>query len=280
MPSSNTISPHTGYRIDKEDKQYLLDTSMSMTEVNKAMKGFQRPDVVDPTSWSKIRNQGQEGSCQGHSIAAAGEGCYHVASHSDISFSPDAAYYLTQKFDGLLGADNGSTIAGGMKMAYTIGFCPEPKMPYSDRYNPQDLPKDINEICAPYKIKKHIVFQGPDYFAQAIDWIGNGFGFLSYGIDWGVTLNSQGIASWSPQNRGGHANAGMGYQGPLSADGYPELLRGKNSWGDWGPLHGWYFWTRAMFNKVMAHPNSVLIGISDMSDIRPRKISWAENPPC
>lgn len=167
-----------GWRSDIEDREWLVANSLAMQSLP-VVDAADRPKEVDPRSWSKMRSQGQEGSCQGHDIAACGEGCFHVASGDVISFSPDVAYYQTQKIDGLLGADNGSTISGGMKMATTVGFCPEEAMPYSDRYNPQDQPANVTELCAPYKVAKHCVFSGPDYFKQVVDWIGSGFGFVS-----------------------------------------------------------------------------------------------------
>lgn len=271
-----------GYRYDIEDRAWLETQSMSKYDyaVVAATGDIERPPVVDPRPWFNVRNQGQEGSCQGHSITAAGEHCFRVASNGEvIRFSPDVAYYETQRIDGLLGADNGSTIAGGMKMARNLGFCPEHHMPYSDRYNPGALPKNLAELCGPYKIKKFKIFEGPDYFAETVEWIGLGLGGVSYGIDWGVRLDSLGVASWSPSNGGGHANACLGYTGPVDADGLPQLLIAVNSWGDWGPLKGWYLWRRAEFNKVMAHKWSVIVGISDMDDVKPRKIDWAADYP-
>lgn len=268
-----------GYRYDKEDIGWLKDNSLSDALVKEASQGWSRPATVDPRSWSKIRNQGQEGSCQGHSITACGEQCYHVKTDKVISFSPDAAYYLTQKFDGLLGGDNGSTIAGGMKVATEIGFCLESDMPYTDRYNPQSLPSNIKELCAPYKTAKHKVFKGPDFFAETVDWIGNGFGGVSFGIPWTIKLDAKGVASWYAANAGGHAQAVLGYLGRIMSNGLPEYLLVKNSWGDWGPLHGWYFIPQDVYNRAMAHNYSVVVGISDMASLKPRKISWAENYP-
>ena len=220
-------------------------------------------------------------NCQGHAISAAGEDCYRIASHGNLTrFSSDAAYYLTQKIDGLLGGDNGSTIAGGMKMAMDIGFIPEQSMPYTDRYNPQDLPKNYAELGAPFRVKGHIVLEGPDFFAQAVQWIGSGAGACTIGIPWGVNLDEKGFVHWTGGGGGGHANAILGYGGPKDSDGLPQFLWDANSWSkSWGPLKGFCKWTRDMFNKAMAHRYSVGIGISDMSQVKPRRRSWKENFP-
>lgn len=267
-----------GYRYDLEDRAWLKAASMTQDEYDQAVRLAVRPATVDPRNWFKVRSQGQEGSCQGHDIAACGEACFKIASKQTTRFSPDAAYYLTQREDGITG-DNGSTIAGGLKVATNIGFCPEEFMPYTDRYNPQDMPKNVKELCEPYKVKKFKIFNGPDYFAEAVEWIGLGLGGVSYGIDWGVTLDSRGVANWRASNGGGHAQACFGYVGEPDKDGLPQYLLPVNSWGDWGPLHGWYLWTRDIFNLTMSHRYSVVGGISDMASPAPRKIDWAEDYP-
>lgn len=268
-----------GWLPELEDLDYLRDKQISDEAMLVCMAGAgvqDRPKELDPRKWSPVRNQGQEGSCQGHAITAAGEGCYHVRTGEFQPFSPDAAYYLTQQVDGIRG-DRGSTISGGMKVANTVGFCPEKEMPYSDRYNPQDLPKNIKEICAPFKVSKHKLFDtSTSPFQQAFDWISLGLGFVSFGIMWNVSVDNDGYIKWNPGGGGGHANAIMGY-GPLQNDGLPEYLWGKNSWGAWGPLKGWYKIKRSVMERWSQDRFTVTVGISDMENVKPRKISFVNN---
>ena len=262
-----------GYRFNLEDVDYLLANQMKESELLACTSvSMDRPKEIDPRPWSPMRNQSNEGSCQGHAIAAAGEGCYYVGTKQFQPFSPDLAYYLTQQIDGIRG-DRGSTIAGGMKMAATIGFAPESFMPYTPKYNPQDIPSDYKEVCAPNKVNKYTVIKT---FQQAFDWISLGLGFISYGLAWNVSISNTGVMSWSPGGGGGHANAIMGYGANRDSDGLPDFLWGKNSWGDWEVLRGWYKITRSTFEKFARDRNTVIVGISDMSTPKPRKINFLE----
>lgn len=262
-----------GWLYEKEDRSFLEIGIPDLNFRNCCTTKMNVPEELDPRSWSPVRNQSSEGSCQGHSITAAGEGCYWVASRgSFMQYSPDVAYYLTQQKDGIRG-DQGSTISGGIWVATNIGFCPEAMMPYSPKYNPNDLPLNVKELCAPFKVASHKSLRS---YEDVYNWISRGLGFVSYGITWNVSVSPDGFMQWKNGGGGGHANAIMGYSKEKSDDGLPKFLWGKNSWGDWGPLQGWYKISRQTFEQFVRHQFTVVMGISDMIDIQPRKIDFIQ----
>lgn len=97
-----------------------------------AWKSFQRPAEVD-TNWHQTENQGSIGSCQGHSMSSVLERLA-IVNGEKIQLSEIFAYLATQKIDGLLGADNGSTISGGCELAVTVGCCLEELTGYPRSY--------------------------------------------------------------------------------------------------------------------------------------------------
>lgn len=234
---------------------------------------FARPKKLDPRPFSPMENQSSQGACQGFAITAAGGLCYYGKTGEWKRFSADAAYYLTQQIDGIRG-DSGSTITGGMKMATNIGFLPEEAMPYTAAYDPQRIPRDYKEIAAPFRVKNYKVLSS---YAEVVEWIGRGYGGVSWGIRWAVSLDSNGFMQWGGGGGGGHANAILGYDGQEDSDGLPEYLIDKNSWGDWGPLHGWCLVRRSTFEKILRDQYTVVVGISDMEDVKPRVIDWVKD---
>jgi len=264
-----------GYRFDKEDRAYLLDTQMRSDAYKTAMSiPFSRPKKIDPRKYAPVRNQATEGACQGFALRAAGGNCFLNKTGEWKEFSPDAAYYLTQKKDGIRG-DNGSTVAGGAWVATQLGFLPEEHMPYSDRYNPGDLPDNHVKLMEPFKVQNHKVLTS---YSEVVEWLGRRFGGVWYGCRWGVQIDANGFMNWSASG-GGHSNALMGYDGPESSDGLPQFLWNLNSWSkQWG-LGGWSKWNRSEFEQMIRDSNSVVIGISDMEDVEPRESKWANDNP-
>jgi hypothetical protein len=260
-----------GYRIDLENRTALQAMCLTPTALTAALsQTFSRPAEIDPRPWFKIRNQSSEGSCQGHAQAAAGEQVYYCQAGKAIRFSSDAAYYLAQKQDNITG-DRGSTISGGMKVAKTIGHLEEQYMPYTPKYNPGDIPPNYANLMGPYKVQTAATLTT---FAQIVDWLAQGIGGVWWGTSWSVQPNSRGeITRWS-NGGGGHATALMGYTAETESDGYPKWLWLANSWGTaWG-IEGWAKVHRDAVNDALRQQYTVVAGISDMKDIKPRKVDW------
>lgn len=256
-----------GYRIDREDRPWLESNQMADHVLMAANEiPFQIPDIVDPSKITVIRNQGQEGSCDGHAGTGASGMVYYGRTGAWKRFSADEAYYITQQIDGIHG-DNGATIAGMMKFLCTIGPIPEENMPYSDRYNPQDVPKNYKELGTPYICATHRLLKTYD---DVVNWIGKGYGGVLWGTVWGVSLDANNFARFDGRARAGHARHISGY------DLTKRQLTEDNSWsvsyGDHGRLH----WTEAEFTKAALHPYTVIAGVTDMNALKPRKIDFTK----
>jgi C1A family cysteine protease len=262
-----------GYRADLERRDELLQLALPANAMAAALAmTFTRPREIDPRKRSIVRNQLQEGSCQGHAVAAAAEVCYLAATGETIQFSPDWAYYQSQAHDGIHG-DHGSTISGGLWMAKQIGNLPEKHMPYSPRYNPGDMPRDGKRIAAEFVVRTGALLAT---FEQVVDWLARGYGGVWYGALWDVEPDAQGFIRRWRTGRGGHANALLGYGAEVDSDGYPSWLWNKNSWGtSWG-LGGWAKLTREGFAGMIA-AGGIVAGISDMDQLQPRTVDWEKS---
>lgn len=231
---------------------------------------FARPASIDPRSWSKLRNQSSEGSCNGHAVTAAQEQCCYASTGEFRQFSPDYAYYKAQKFDGIRG-DSGSTVSGAMRVAKELGAILETMMPYTPRYNPGDIPINADDYASQYRVATAAELKS---YADVVNWLGKGFGGVWWGTSWSPQLGGDGyVRSWGGGG-GGHATALMGYGGPEDSDGLPEFLWLKNSWGPSFGLDGWCKLTRKAFEQALRNQWTVVAGISDMVQLKPRQVDW------
>jgi hypothetical protein len=137
-----------GYRWDLEDKDRLYAGGV----VFEGFKSVAIPDEVDPRGWLRTENQGPMGSCRGHSLSTGCEFIYRGIVGEVIQFSPMWCYLRTQKRDGLLGRDSGSTIENGVKVAVEEGVCTAAVFPYPNpvRYS-TDIPAGAAEDAAKYR---------------------------------------------------------------------------------------------------------------------------------
>ncbi len=122
----------TGYLHGQDDYDHI-DSQMDPEVVLRAAKAAYPTFNPHSWSWTELPNQGRQGACQGHALA----NCFQIALVQRYGiqtlFSRAAAYYLSQKFDGISG-DRGSTLAGGQKVAES-GLCLEVEWAYPSSYN-------------------------------------------------------------------------------------------------------------------------------------------------
>jgi C1A family cysteine protease len=263
--------PVLGYRIDREDKQWLENRSQSLTTLRGMV--FSAPEEIDPRPWHRIENQKSMGSCQGHANSSVCEMCYHIATGEVIQFSPMWAYIMTQKIDGLLGRDQGSTIAGGVKMAMILGSCPADVFPYPNppKYS-TEIPEGAEEAAAPFKIRSHIVCKS---YADVFAFLASGQGGVEIGISWGngLQVNAEGCVEQYRPGPGGHAVSFLGYSKRKDGKGRKYLWL-ANSWSEtWGDK-GWAEVSPAAVDQMCADQWTVMIGMSDLITPTPRKIDW------
>lgn len=263
---------HAGYAWDLENTEQLYGEA---GEIPQAFHSFARPEKVDPRPWHKIENQGPMGSCQGHSISSCVEALYYVATGGEtIQLSRGYAYLATQKIDGLLGRDRGSTISGGVKVAQA-GIPTEEAFPYPNpvsysllhrKFPPnQEVLRDAGQ----YAIKSTVRIRSHQ---DAVEWIGGG-GAINIGIRWPVNLsNGARVTSFTGRGRGGHAIAILGYL-PNG-----DLIVANSHSTRYGQA-GWFFFTPRAFGQMLSSSYTACIGVSDMPAAEPRKVDWIEESP-
>lgn len=261
------MSEPRSYHWESEDRSYLRALpEVPMTTA--AWQSFSRPTEID-VSWHHNEDQGAIGSCQGNGLSSVLERLAFVRGES-VQLSRIFAYLATQKIDGLLGSDCGSTIAGGGKLAETSGCCLESMTGYPSSYpgraaQAQILSQANYNAGKPYKAVS--VWQVPKDHEQTLDFIGGGGG-ISFGIKWynGMIPKDRIVRTYQPGwTTGGHAMCVLGYD----RDGN---LRAFNSWGD-----GLYIITPTAWKQMLDHSFTAAIGL--MGNAKAEPINWYTNSP-
>jgi len=266
-----------GYRIDLEDKDGLLATSVTPRRL--LMVG-ETPERVDPRNsplkdhgFLQVEDQAQQGSCQGQALSETGEVCYYVATGKVIQLSRQMSYIGSQIEDKING-DRGSTLSGGTKLALK-GICRESIGPYMSQYPGHGyITNEMRKDGENFRLQSHTDIKSSDHGRE---FVGSGTGIIQIGIAWGnaMTPDSSGcITSFSAgSNSGGHSVVFAGYVpdsdvGKQSGSGWWWLL--KNSWGKrWG-VSGYAYVSPRAFDQMLKHQFTVMLGRSDMAtpDIR------------
>lgn len=272
------MNENYGYRIDLENREQLQGECVRM-----ALKSgdFDEPERIDPRPIVVTEDQGSMGSCQGHALSTCLEWCHYVATQGQyLQLSRLFAYLGSQKMSNIVG-DSGSTLQGGARLAKEYGICPEAQYPYPKpvvypRGGYKAIPDSLWAAAAPYKIKSASwIEQEPD----AKTFLASGAGLINIGIAWGsaMTPNSQGIISRFAPGGGGHAVVIGGYVpdaavGKPTDQGYYYLLH--NSWSKrWG-MDGWAYVTPTAVRQMLQHRFTYFVGLSDMSEVRPRSVDF------
>jgi hypothetical protein len=230
---------------------------------------FARPQEVKLDD-IKRENQGSIGSCQGNSITSCLERLANVGGvHKGVQLSRIYAYLASQKLDGLLGGDSGSTITSGVKVALR-SIPTEANVPYPSpaRYPGKARRGEILswwDRQTPFRAKS--TWRVSNDVDAVMDFIGGG-GAINIGILWygGIIPRDRVVRSYRPPRRtGGHAVAILGY----TKDG---LLRFMNSHGD-----GEFRVTPNAFKQMMGYRWTAAIGIKGSEKADP--VDWIEESP-
>jgi hypothetical protein len=169
-----------------------------------------------------------------------------------------------------------------MKLAQTEGIIAESLMPYP---NPVRYPSKswfLNELEKhPIKTAPRVKFQSVyrvTSYEDVLAWLTSKAGFISLGIPWGVTVDSQGRCLTFTPGSGGHAIAVVGIAPDrLDEDGKPCVMI-ANSWGDkWGD-RGYFYVGKRWWNQALAHRYTVAIACSDIKLPTPQRHSFRKNP--
>ena len=256
-------------RLDLEDRG-LLAALPEAPMKSAAWQAFKRPAEID-IKWHRTENQGSIGSCQGHGLSSCLERLAFVKKIK-VQLSEIFAYLATQKIDGLLGRDDGSTISGGAKLATSVG-CPKEELTgYPSSYPGQrDRAKilSVENYGAAKEFKALSIWRASENHDESLDFIGGG-GAFSFGITWysGLIPKDRIVRKFNPSGQrvlGGHAMCGLGYD----KDGN---IRAANSHAD-GP----YLITPEAWLQMIRHRNSAVIGLMGNKEATP--VDWSSNSP-
>lgn len=273
-----------GWRLDLEDYPSLH--ALPGEDAVLAMRGSYEEVRFDPREVLRTENQSSLGSCQGHSISSTCEWCYILASgDTKLQLSRAYGYYETQRIDGLLGRDQGSTINGGVRLASEKGIPLEELWPYEPRYNPKP-PKPLAELyeaAKPYRIGRSTRLTTYDGIRT---FLGSGQGAVHLGITWNSSVDKAVVNSFSGASGGGHAIGLYSLSERKDSQDRPYVWM-MNSWGkNWGN-NGWAEWSPTAISQMLSHRWTVMVGISEMPHVKPREwklddvkkvVKWWLNP--
>lgn len=219
--SGQTNHPYKfGYPIERENREALDANGMDPREMVAKVKANGPPTMnvdTDPFLLLDTLNQANQGACQGHSLALIFTICYYLFTGRILYFSRAAAYYLSQKFDGLLGRDVGSTLSGGQKVATEHGLCTEEDWPYPRNYNP----RQPGGIKFPFKLVSSKSTNDYDLIVEALN-----MGLpVQTGLAWGPECEQTVVTRYTGRGAGGGHSTTLWLK---KGNNFRQL----NSWGE------------------------------------------------
>ena len=214
MTTRDGIERHFGYAIEQENLESLEangdEPAVLMQRFRDSFPKFNTD--TDPLGLVDIVDQGPVGSCQGQSLAQVFSICYFLATGRKQAFSAMAAYLHSQRYDGLLGRDVGSTLSGGERVATEHGLCVEDDWPYEPVYTGQIKPG----LEYPFKLRASKPTKDPNVIREALS-----LGLpVQIGITWGREMDAEHVENYIGNSGGGHAVVLW-------------LSKLINSWGSW-----------------------------------------------
>ena len=209
-----------GYAIEEENRPLLEEQGIDpQFLLARAAENFPPFNVQNnPREIIPQINQGQQGSCQGHSLMRMFIICYYLMTGRILSFSRAAAYYLSQRKDGIKG-DRGSTLSGGQWVATQHGLCLESEWKYPSEYDPREPNPKPNYD---FKLVSAKPTNDPRLIREALD-----MGLpVQDGIKWTSEVSQSIVTNYSGRGGGG------GHSTTLWLKNGENYIR-DNSWGNW-----------------------------------------------
>lgn len=245
-----------GYEITEEDIAWAetLDTDVPIEygDIN------EKPSILKekpPSTWLRYEDQKRHPSCVGNALAAVAEVVYFVATSGDIvQLSRWFAYIQSQKYSsGNLGEGEGAFISGAVKAAQKVGVCLESTVPYPRDYHRKFTPAAIDE-AAKYRMFSERRITNYDNLRL---WHDAGVGAAIIGRAWG---------------RGAHALAAIEmHQTKKDRLGRPYVVEFNSHKNNEIIVH-----TPSAYDSILGQRNTVCVGLSDMTEIKPREYSYAD----
>ena len=262
------MSEFRGYDPSIEDRGYLRSLFNESRVL--AMRGTYNEVRLDPRIVIQVENQSSQGACAGHSLSSITEWIYRIITGElKTELSRAMAYYETQRIDRING-DSGSTIAGGVKLAISVGLCREELWKYPSRYdnrrpsNYDDILKDASN----YKIGTSTRITSYEGYRT---FLGAGLGGIHQGINWNSSMELKVVEQFRPTSRdGGHSIAGLCLSERVDSQGLPYVWI-LNSWSKSFGQNGWQEWSPTAIQQMLSHQNTAMVGLSDMPNMVPRE---------
>jgi hypothetical protein len=255
----------SGYRIDLERPAAVRALCSPLLF---SADDFDAPEEVDHSKWLRIEDQGQVGSCRGWTRSTNAEISYWCATQGLVTqFSAMWCYLRTQAYDRLLGRDVGSTIENGIRQALEDGHCPEKlfQYPRPARYS-TEIPDGAAEAAKAFRSRSSTNIRTP---ADAHAFLAGLCGGIDFGGPWPLPIRGGVLSNCNSFGPHGHAWSIAGYLEELGPDGKP-FFKGINSHAETFGKAGTFKITWSALAQLLRHPNSVAVGISDMTVPKPR----------
>jgi hypothetical protein len=268
------VAEFTGYNPELERVDEIRSTATAFTIT---YGDYEAPEEIDPRGKIRHDKQFNMSSCAGFSLTNGGE--YIGAKlhgwpefKEDFQFSQLFAYLETQRIDGLIGRDQGSTISGGLRVAREIGFLPSVDLPYRTPYpnNARTLITDaMRAKAAALKIGSHSWLKSYD---DIYNYIASGAGCCHTGTVWNDSFYAANgvLERISLSNGGGHATCWAGYSKRKDVRGRNYIWR-VNSHND-----SWTEIAPSVIDTLCSHRYTSIVGISDLSVPKPRRIDFSK----
>lgn len=247
-----------GYRFDVEDKGALEQYGESPMKLLQAFRETVPAfDVqADPAQLVRILDQKNQGACQGHALAMVFSICYFLMTGRWLNFSRAAAYYLSQRKDGIRG-DQGSTLNGGRWVATEHGLCLEEDWRYPSSYDPTEPPN----VPYLYKLK---MTRPMRTVQEVMDWINAGLP-VQTGFAWNDSCSREIVTNWRTGG-GGHSTC-------FWLRSRAGNVKNINSWSNVWNGDGVHEWTEASIAACLRDKWTTLVGYA------PDGMQYPEPPP-
>lgn len=261
-----------GYRRDLEDTKALEASAYTLPDFHDVM--FEAPPVSEPWTLVHQENQLQMGSCQGHSLSTVVELCQRILTGDYTQLSRMYAYIETQRIDGLIGYDRGSTVWGGVQLAEGKGICAEALWTYTGKYSTKPTGSYTLAECysdaANRKLKKHVKMNSYEDVAK---FIGLGIGGVHWGIGWNSSCEAKVCERYHSSWGGGHSIPTPFFSPRVNSKGEKYVWM-NNSWGENWCNHGWSEWSPDFIRDLFDNNDTVAYGLTDMDDPQPRPVDY------
>ena len=229
-------------------------------------------EQFDPREVLKTENQGRMGSCRGHSGSTGVEWLRTLATKQiGYQLSRMMLYIETQRLDGING-DRGSSIANGIRVLENVGLCKEELWPYPSQYT-QRRPSNWQGVLDDAKENRIGRKERIRSYDQLRAWAGTAQGYIDIGIPWRTEYSAPvGERYLGGRILGFHAISLFTLSQRVDSKGRPYIWM-LNSHGLGSGQKGWSEYSPSFIEGVFTHPQTVMIGVSDMPYLKPREFT-------